>query len=362
MRKRLISIFITAAMIFAMFPASVSAASTDYPVYIDGYLEQSSAYDMLIDINYERESLGLEPLIWDGELEEYVTDRAAELSLLYSSTRPNGKKGEEWYHSYGMTASEFWDEIYYDEEALEYFLSPYITSFACGVFESYQGVQYIACMCGFEEPEDTSTYEDDEYTFTIRAKDGYLRLGSSFVNGKGYTQTATNLKKGSTYYYDLYNTNKNYTYQKTYFSKYYAKSSNTNVATIDKYGKVKALRAGYATLTIKPHLNSEKYFKKTVVVRPEKVTNVKVTSPKKKTAKITWNRIYGASGYKIYRSTSKNGTYSLIKTMTSGSTVSYTNTNLKSGKTYYYKVCGYVKYNNTTYKGTDSDKKYKRIR
>lgn len=51
--------------------------------------------------------------------------------------------------------------------------------------------------------------------------------------------------------------------------------------------------------------------------------------------RLTWDAIDGAISYKIYRSTSKNGTYSLIKTTTS---TSYTNTGAKSGTTYYYKV------------------------
>ena len=57
--------------------------------------------------------------------------------------------------------------------------------------------------------------------------------------------------------------------------------------------------------------------------------------------KITWSKVSGANGYEVYRSTSKNGTYKSIKTITSGSTVSYTNTSLATGTTYYYKVRAY---------------------
>lgn len=57
-----------------------------------------------------------------------------------------------------------------------------------------------------------------------------------------------------------------------------------------------------------------------------------------KSIKITWSRSYPAKGYEIYRATSKNGTYKKIKTITSGSTLSYTNTGLTTGKTYYYKI------------------------
>lgn len=58
-------------------------------------------------------------------------------------------------------------------------------------------------------------------------------------------------------------------------------------------------------------------------------------------ATLTWGKIDGASGYEVYRSTSKTGTYSKQGTITNGSTLSYTNKNLSTGKTYYYKVRAY---------------------
>lgn len=57
--------------------------------------------------------------------------------------------------------------------------------------------------------------------------------------------------------------------------------------------------------------------------------------------KLTWSKISGANGYEVYRSGSKNGTYTKIKTITDANTLSYTNGGLTTGKTYYYKVCAY---------------------
>ena len=51
--------------------------------------------------------------------------------------------------------------------------------------------------------------------------------------------------------------------------------------------------------------------------------------------KLTWDAVEGAVEYKVYRATSKNGTYKLMKTLTG---TGYTNTNAEAGKTYYYKV------------------------
>ena len=68
---------------------------------------------------------------------------------------------------------------------------------------------------------------------------------------------------------------------------------------------------------------------------------ISTISKDKGKAKITWKKVSGASGYAIYRSTSKNGSYQKIKTLKSGSTLSFIDTNLKSKKTYYYKVKAY---------------------
>ena len=50
---------------------------------------------------------------------------------------------------------------------------------------------------------------------------------------------------------------------------------------------------------------------------------------------LTWNAVSGATSYKVYRATAKNGAYSLLGTVTA---TSYTNTGAKAGVTYYYKV------------------------
>lgn len=58
--------------------------------------------------------------------------------------------------------------------------------------------------------------------------------------------------------------------------------------------------------------------------------------------------VYGTEGVEIYRATSKDGTYTKIKTLTGESvekgTCSYTDTDLKTGKTYYYKIRAFMKY------------------
>jgi len=69
-----------------------------------------------------------------------------------------------------------------------------------------------------------------------------------------------------------------------------------------------------------------------------------------KSIKISWREISNANGYYIYRSSSSGGTYSKIKTITSGSTLSWTNSGLKTGGTYYYRIKAYgTVYNKKTW-------------
>lgn len=56
---------------------------------------------------------------------------------------------------------------------------------------------------------------------------------------------------------------------------------------------------------------------------------------------LTWTQVSGATAYDLYRSTSENGTFSLVRgepTVSSGATVSYVDTDLSSNTVYYYKI------------------------
>ena len=77
----------------------------------------------------------------------------------------------------------------------------------------------------------------------------------------------------------------------------------------------------YASLAFKPG-------KPTITVKKASTTS----------ATISWDAVEDADGYRIYRATSKDGTYKSVKTITDPATLSWKNTKLTKGKTYYYKV------------------------
>ena len=73
---------------------------------------------------------------------------------------------------------------------------------------------------------------------------------------------------------------------------------------------------------------------------PKKAVIAKATAGDGKVT-LNWNKVNGASGYRIYYKTSEDGEWHYVTQIGKGSTTSYTNTGLKSGHTYYYTMRAY---------------------
>lgn len=144
------------------------------------------------------------------------------------------------------------------------------------------------------------------------------------------------------------------------------------------YKKIKTITSGNKTSYTNKKLNTGKtyYYKirvyrkvgsktyyskyssvvsKKVVPSTPKITSIQSKSKNK--IKLTWKKITGASGYVVYRSTSKNGTYKEIKTVKNGKTLSFTDRKLNSQKRYYYRIRAYRNVNGKMIKSSYSSKK-----
>lgn len=73
---------------------------------------------------------------------------------------------------------------------------------------------------------------------------------------------------------------------------------------------------------------------------PNKVKISSISNASAGKLKITWEKVSGASGYRIYRITDE-GTYVKIKQISSGTTVTYTHTGLQKGDRYQYRIRAY---------------------
>lgn len=140
----------------------------------------------------------------------------------------------------------------------------------------------------------------DNYTiYRSTSKNGTYKKVKTISDTAATSWTDGSVKTGTTYYYKM------------------KAKVTTNKATTSGYSKVKSAKC--------------------VPAKP----TVTLNSSKAKQIKVSWKKVSGASGYEIYRATSKNGKYKKVTTVKKGSTTSYTNKKLTSKKTYYYKVRAY---------------------
>ena len=98
----------------------------------------------------------------------------------------------------------------------------------------------------------------------------------------------------------------------------------------------------------------------TTATKPGTPTLKAVAGTKKAT--LSWNKQNGATGYVLYMSTSKNGSYSKIATLKGNTKVSYTKTGLTTGKYYYFKVIAYKTVGSTNIYGAYSSVRYVRAK
>lgn len=154
-------------------------------------------------------------------------------------------------------------------------------------------------------------YDDAESYLVLRRKTGESKF-TQVASTKELSYTDTDVSQSGTYYYSVQ-----------------AVSTKWGGAVKSSYDKNISVNIKDTVPTPTP----------AAVTKP-KTPTVTVTAGKKK-AVVKWKKISNASGYVVYRATSKSGKYTAVSTIKKGSTVSYTNKKLTSKKTYYYKVRAY---------------------
>ena len=113
------------------------------------------------------------------------------------------------------------------------------------------------------------------------------------------------------------------------------KSSDTSIATVTSAGKVTAKKVGTVKITATSAATANyKAVSKTVTIKVVPAATASLTAANQATGiKLTWKKVTGANGYKVYRGST------LIKSITSGSTVTFADTKANTnGTKYTYKV------------------------
>ena len=124
------------------------------------------------------------------------------------------------------------------------------------------------------------------------------------------------------------------------------KTSNKNVATVNKKGKVTVKGPGRAVITVtgKASGRATETVKITVTVKPSAKLSAKATALKGKKAQVTWKRNKKATGYQIVVATDKSFK-NVVKTVNikKNKTVKTSVKGLKKGKKFYVRVRSYTK-------------------
>ena len=174
--------------------------------------------------------------------------------------------------------------------------------------------------------------DEDYYRFTL-TKAQYINfsLAHEKINDAGRS-----------WYVTLYNANAKRGYQDydhiySYAGSTYTESSAVKLSRGTYYLKVQAFAKNAVDKEYTLCVNK-------IGNKKTSVTSVKSTAYNK--LKVSWKVVPAAASYPIYRSTKKDGDYQNIKTIDSVGTSSWTDSSVKTGKTYYYKIKVVVKTQN----------------
>ena len=191
---------------------------------------------------------------------------------------------------------------------------------------------------------DTSAKAGKTYYYKVRAvsannkKSGWSSIVSracdlarpaakvSNVASTGKVKVSWGKVEGATKYEVWRATSQNGTYTKLTTTTGTSVTNANTTAGKTYYYKVKAIHSNSSANSA----YSEIVSKTCDLPRPD--VTVKTSSGN---VKVSWAKISGATKYEVYRATSSNGTYKLIKSTTG---TSYTDKSAQKGKTYYYKV------------------------
>ena len=166
------------------------------------------------------------------------------------------------------------------------------------------------CSLGYGDYHNTNTTEKDS-NFTIKGYKGTAAEEYAKENGFKFialdvsAPTSVSLNKTSL----TLDVGKSYTLTKTVspsnaVTSYTWSSSNTSVATVDGNGKVTAKASGTATITVKTSNGKTATCKVTVNLPTPQITSLSNTTGG---IKISWNKVDGAYGYRLYYKPASGG-------------------------------------------------------
>lgn len=276
--KRLISALISAALIIGVSvcpPGSsehsafkdtitAEASSEIVTLKVKGTENYDSAYKVLELINKKRKSLGIAELTMDKQLLDAAMQRASEVSVYYSHTRPNGMSCDSiaprFFFSFAEniainfnTADAVVDAWLNSTDHYNNIVSSGLKSIGIGCYTDSSGITSWVQVFDSETPNDPETSGTVEKSHEIEILKSNLTFsayaGEEFTeNGKPCCQIGI----------PLVNKTFPFSYPEAEPSSFTFTSFDTSIATVDSTGKVTGVKTGdtviRAALTSSPDL------------------------------------------------------------------------------------------------------------
>lgn len=307
-------------------------------------------------VNQTRMEKGLPALTLDKDLLESAMQRAAENSLYYSHTRPNGTECFTVTNR-GTRRSENIAAGYSSPQAVmkawnnspghyQNIIDPYIRSIGIGCFKDSTGNLYWTQLFD-NDPAITPSVSGTKQTnriVSIQKKLLHIQTGANL------TFYDTDIKKTITM--EVYHTNENYSHikQKLLLSNFTFKSSNSSVATVNDKGIITLKGLGSTAITVSLKEDNTIFLEQTITIKKKPASNNTTTisnvsglkaDSKTNSVKLTWKKITKANGYLVYQYDNAKKKWNKIASITSN-TPSYTVKKLSSGSTYRFAVKAYI--------------------
>lgn len=175
--------------------------------------------------------------------------------------------------------------------------------------------------------DDTALNSDKSAAVSAICKCAAPEVTGSSTAVNGYPKLTWNAVEGAVSYKVYRSTEQNGTYKLMFTTEKCEYTNTSAVAGTKYYYKVKAVPANAEGTSA----YSNRVLRTCDYAKPVVTAGLSAAGK----PELRWNTVEGATGYKVYRSTTKDGEFKLIKTVTAGK---FTNTSAVKGTTYYYKV------------------------
>ena len=220
---------------------------------IDGTFDYDEAYNVFTELNALRGKLGLSALTLDKELMDAAMQRAAEISIYFSHTRPNGT---DPYTVFPFGASIGAENVAIGQSNANEAMKGWTNSPGHYKNMTLNNIDTVGIGCFYQE-DGTRCWVQlfqggrkavQENRTGKEVRNAKITALGSMLDIKILPSSST-IGVTETQKYELYNTNKEFNVNTRIIPKVYS-SSDTTVATVDSKGMVTGVKEGTAWISL----------------------------------------------------------------------------------------------------------------